>query len=113
MIRRAGLVAAALCASAVAGLPATGHVARDSAPAAQDIVTRYLAKQTVPSELLYASMAITAPGVPKKEYRFLVLQKRHADGRRDSLLRLVRPKDVEGVTLLARQLDAETFEQHL
>ena len=69
----------------------------------REIIEQYLARQAVDSELAFIAMTVSRPGVPKQERRFLLAYRREADGSKSGLVRLVRPKDVDGVSVLARQ----------
>lgn len=71
----------------------------------EEVVHTYLSKRVVDSEVAFIRMAIYHVGSPESEtrrYRFLAMGKRTDEGYQ-SMLRLVRPKEVEGVTLLATQ----------
>ncbi len=93
-------------------LAGSGALAGEADLTGRQIVDRYLERQTVGSELAFIVMTVSRPGAEKKEYRFLTAYRREADGAKKGLVRLVRPKDVEGVTLLALQDakgNAETY----
>ncbi len=65
------------------------------------IVDGYVETQEVDSELAYIRMTIVLPGPRLEERRFLAVYRKDPEGGRGSFIRLVRPPDVEGVTLLA------------
>jgi len=90
----------AMPALAIAGAPAG---AGTEALTGQAIVERYLATQDTPSEMALIAMVVSSPGAKPKEYRFLTVHHKRADGGRDGLLRLLRPHDVEGVALIVEE----------
>ncbi len=91
---------------------AEGVTSAEAEPlAARAIVDRYLATQDVRSELAFIKMTVSEPGLPLKERRFLVVHRLRPDGLRDYLLRMVRPQDVEGVSVLASEQAGGTYEQ--
>lgn len=77
-----------------------------------EIVDRYLATLDVDSELGFIRMNTMTMGLAEVEKRFLVLAKKEADGRRSYLMRLVRPRDLEGVTLLSTVSAGGEVEQY-
>ncbi|HYV19841.1 MAG TPA: outer membrane lipoprotein-sorting protein [Verrucomicrobiae bacterium] len=90
--------------AALAGLSLVLSTAAGEAPKSaltgQAIVERYLKTQDVPSEMAFIAMVVSRPGAPPKEYRFLAVHRKRTDGGRDAFLRVVRPKDVQGVSLM-------------
>jgi hypothetical protein len=88
---------------AVAGSLTSHSLAGEANLTGREIIDRYLARQTVDSELGFIAMTISRPGQAKKEYRFLAAYRRESDGSKKVLVRMVRPKDVEGVSLLSLQ----------
>jgi hypothetical protein len=97
MLRLTLAVAALCCLSASAFADVVTNLT------GREIIDRYLARQAVDSELAFIAMTVSRPGAPKKENRFLLAYRREADGTKKGLVRLVRPKDVEGVSVLAVQ----------
>lgn len=67
------------------------------------IIDRYLETQDVRSEMAFIKMVSVAADNSRSEHRFLAVQKQDPDGGRGYLLRLIRPEDVEGVTVLAKE----------
>ncbi|HZN02061.1 MAG TPA: outer membrane lipoprotein-sorting protein [Candidatus Polarisedimenticolia bacterium] len=90
-------------APAVPVMPAARGPAADASLTGQAVVERYLAKQDVPAEMAFIAMVVSSPGAGPKEYRFLTVHHKRADGGRDALLRVLRPRDVEGVALLVAE----------
>ena len=66
-----------------------------------EIIDKYQETRTVDSELVYVRMAIVLPGPAITERRFLAAYRKEPQGGHGYFIRLVRPKEVEGVTLLA------------
>jgi len=81
----------------------TGAAPSPVGPTATEIVDRYVRSQETNAEMLFFKMTVSAPGKPMKEHRFFALQQKRPDGGRDYMLRLIRPADVEGVTVLVNQ----------
>lgn len=69
---------------------------------ARSIVERFIAKQRVDSEMAFIRMDMMADGKRVSQRRMLALYKHQEDGSTDYILRLIRPEDVEGVTVLAQ-----------
>ncbi|MCI0541377.1 MAG: outer membrane lipoprotein-sorting protein [Verrucomicrobiales bacterium] len=99
--------------AAVVGLAGLEALADDANPTGREIIERYLARQAVDSELAFVAMTISRPGLAKKEHRFLLAYRRESDGAKKGLIRLVRPKDVEGVSVLALQDAKGNVETHV
>jgi hypothetical protein len=76
------------------------------------ILANYVATQDADSEIAYIKMTVSEPGVPKREHRFLTVYRKRPDGRRDYLLRMVSPKDVAGVSVLALEDAKGVIEQY-
>ena len=77
------------------------------------IIAKYVDAQEVSSELDYIRMSIVSPGPTVVERRFLAVYKKNPDGSRSYLIRIIRPADVEGVTLLALQDANKNIKQYL
>ncbi len=77
------------------------------------IIEKYVEAQEVDSELDYIKMSIISPGPTILERRFLAVYKTNPNGERFYLIRIIRPADVQGVTLLAKQDSGKEIEQHL
>ncbi len=77
------------------------------------IIDKYVEKQEVYSELDYIKMSIISPGPTVLERRFLAVYKKNTEGGRSYLIRIIRPADVEGVTLLAVEDKDKEIEQYL
>jgi len=82
----------------------------DAALTGELIVNKLLDYQSPESEVAFISMKIMKPGVPTKEYRLLYVYKNDSDRDR-YLLRIIRPKPVQNVTVLANEMGDESFEQ--
>ncbi|MEM9226740.1 MAG: outer membrane lipoprotein-sorting protein [Verrucomicrobiota bacterium] len=85
-------------------------------PDARTIVDRYLERATPQSELAYVKMVnipITEPPTPPAEYRFLAMTKELPSGQYAYLIRMIRPLDVEGVTLLTNEDVDGSVKQYL
>ncbi|MEM8550125.1 MAG: outer membrane lipoprotein-sorting protein [Verrucomicrobiota bacterium] len=83
-----------------------GLSAYAATPDARSIVDTYLERATPESELAYVKMVnvpITNPPTPPVEYRFLAMTKELPSGKYAYLIRMVRPLEVEGVTLLTNE----------
>lgn len=78
-----------------------------------EIVARYVATQEVDSEIAYVKMTVSEPGAAPRENRFLTVYRKRADGRRDYLLRMVRPADVAGVSVLVSEDRDGAIEQYV
>jgi len=77
------------------------------------IIDKYVNAQEVSSELDYIRMSIVSPGPTIIERRFLAVYKKNPDGSRSYLIRIIRPPDVEGVTLLALQDANKDIDQYI
>src|SRR5262245_3207224 len=89
-----------LLAVPVMAIAATGSGGATDALTGKAIIERYVAKQDVMSEMALIAMVVSSPGGKAKEYRFLTVHRKRAEGGRDALLRVLRPHDVEGVALI-------------
>src|SRR5262245_43506558 len=54
------------------GLAGSTALAHDTKATGREIIERYLARQSVDSELAFIAMTISRPGMAKKEHRFLI-----------------------------------------
>jgi hypothetical protein len=88
------LVLAALC-----GLATSVHAAPEAD--AEAIIERFRATQSAESEMAFIRMQTLLRGERVDERRFLAVYQENEDGSSDYLIRLVRPEDVEGVSVLA------------
>lgn len=68
---------------------------------ATDIVTRFVAAQSVETEMVFIRMDVLQKGELVDERRLLALYEKGPAANIRSMVRVVRPKEVEGVTLLA------------
>ena len=69
-------------------------------PAADEIISRYIEGNRVDSELAYIKMVTEAPGAAAMERRILFVYQKAAAAE-SFFMRLLHPKEVEAVTLLA------------
>ena len=76
---------------------------RRRGPTGEQIVAKYVATQEVDSEVAYVELSISQPGSATRKHRFLTVYRKRPDGTRDYLLRMVAPKDVAGVSVLAHE----------
>lgn len=90
----------ALCTALAACAPPAN--AADDALTGEQIVALHLADKRSDSEMAFIRMNHKIPGAPEREYRFLVVYQTTATGK-SYFLRLIRPKDVEAVTVLANE----------
>ncbi len=98
-------MAAALVLLGAAAAPAWSQ--EDKSITADTIISRYLEGNQSKSEMAYVKMITEAPGAPATERRILLAYQKSGD-KKGFLMRLLHPKDVEGVTLLANTAkDAE------
>ena len=77
------------------------------------IIDKYVDTQEVSSELDFIRMSIVSPGPTILERRFLAVYKKNPDGGRSYLIRIIRPPDIEGVTLLSLQDANKDIDQYL
>ncbi len=77
------------------------------------IIDKYVEKQEVYSELDYIKMSIISPGPSVVERRVLAVYRKNPDGGRSYLIRIVRPAEVQGVTLLAVENKMKEIDQYL
>lgn len=89
-----------LGAALITGFMASGLQADMTGP---EIIDKYIETQYVESELAFISMTTYIPGPNSvtKKHRFLALTKKFPDGNHGYMIRMVRPKEVQGVTLLS------------
>lgn len=92
-LRRFALCFAVIARSALAS-------GADEALTGDQIVSLHLADKRSDSEMAFIRMSHQVPGAPAKEYRFLVVYQKSSAGK-SYFLRLIRPKEVEAVTVLA------------
>lgn len=76
--------------------------AEESTDQARSIVKGFIEKQRVESEMAFIRMDMIVDGERVSQRRMLALYKHQEDGSSDYILRLIRPADVEGVTVRAR-----------
>lgn len=86
--------------------------AQEDALTGLDIVQRYVATLDVDSELAFVRMTTFTAGVANPEKRFLALSKKEISGQRSFLMRLIRPREIEGVTLLSNVSPLGEVEQY-
>ena len=91
-------------------LPAMHH---EKTLTGAQIIDKYVEKQEVYLELDYIKMSIISPGPTILERRFLAIYKKNPDGGRSYLIRIIRPAEVEGVTLLAVENKMKEIDQYL
>ncbi len=102
--RSAALAAITFAAGALGAVPVPRANAVDApaaTPPANEIIERWIATKKSDSEMAFIKMTTSVPGAPEKEHRFLVVYRTNPSGGQSYFLRMVRPKDVEGVTVLA------------
>ncbi len=91
---------------------ATSLMAQDEASlTANDIIQRYAAGNRTKSEMAYIKMQVQAPSAAPVERRILLAYKEQ-DGKESMFMRLLMPKEVEGVTLLAATAADKTLSYH-
>lgn len=91
--------------------PAALAPGADDALTGNQIVSLHLADKRSDSEMAFIRMNHQVPGAPPKEYRFLVVY-RKTDSGKSYFLRLIRPKDVEAVTILAMEKSAGDLDHY-
>ncbi len=99
----------ALCAALAACAPPAN--AADDALTGEQIVALHLADKRSDSEMAFIRMNHKVPGAPEREYRFLVVYQTTAAGK-SYFLRLIRPKEVEAVTVLANEKSKEDVDYY-
>ncbi len=77
----------------------------------REIIDRHLAAMEVDSEIAFIVMEVTASGQKVKENRFLTLFRKTGPASREYFVRLIRPKEVEGVTVLTHEPNGKESEQ--
>jgi len=93
---------------AILQLPAQG-----AEPSGAELIEAFLADQNVSSEMAFVRMQFLQDGSRVDERRLLMLYQKNDDGSADYLVRMVRPKDVEGVTILATVDPDDGMEQSI
>ncbi len=78
---------------------------------AEQIVSLHLSKLRTDSEMAFVRMQHKPADAPEREYRFLVAYQSYETGR-SYFLRLVRPAEVQGVTVLAMEKDRQTVDHY-
>lgn len=82
----------------------------------RELMDHYAKTQTVDSELAFIEMKTFDSESPSKDVvkrRFLALTKKKPEGGFDYLIRLVRPKDVEGLSVLTNVSGDDSVDQFL
>ena len=82
-------------------------------PDGEAIVDRFLATQKADSEMAFIKMRVERDDGAIEERRFLAVYRREADGSAGYLVRLVRPREIQGVTLLSKQAADGTVQPYL
>lgn len=82
----------------------------------KELMDRYAQTQTVDSELAFIELKTFETDTPTEEIvkrRFLAMTQKHGDGGYDYLIRMIRPKDVEGVSVLTNVHGQDELEQFI
>lgn len=80
-----------------------------------ELIEQYVATQAVDTELAFIELKTFETETPTDEIikkRFLALTEKTGDGSYDYLIRMIRPTDVEGVSVLTN-VDGESIDQYL
>jgi hypothetical protein len=80
---------------------------------AESIIARFVETQSAKAEMAFIRMQTLVDGVRQDERRFLAVYQELEDGSAGYLIRLVRPKDVQGVSILATTQADGTVEQSI
>lgn len=82
----------------------------------RQIVSNYLQTQNSETELAFISMntyASLEAASNRKNHRFLTLSNRNQDGSGSFIIRMIRPQEVNGVTVLSKTKSNSTVEQFI
>jgi hypothetical protein len=85
-------------------------------PKGRKIIDKYLEVQDVDSELAFIRMNTYIPSGSEsinKKQRFLAITKKNKTGTNSFMIRMVRPKNVEGVTFLANSNTDDTVNHYI
>lgn len=96
--------------------PASPAQADADALTGPELIEKYVKTQTLDSELAYIELKTFETETPTDNItrkRFLALTRKDADGGYGYLVRLVRPEDVEGVSVLTNVRADDSSEQYL
>lgn len=99
-LRAACVVLAAVC------LP----LSAEEEPDGEAIIRKMLETKKADSELLFVKMVVEAGAAPREEHRFVGVYRTGEDGKKAYFIRMLRPQDVEGVTVLAQDDGAGTVD---
>ncbi len=85
----------------------------DESLTGEQIITNYIDAQKVDSELAFVKMTHVLPGPRVNEYRLLAVYRGNKEGGRAYFIRMIRPKDVESVSLLTVEDPEKRVKQYI